>query len=438
MPKSLATITKEAEATKTEPLQDRAQAPRDQPRAARQATGPAVAAAGADQAGDLAAPSRCGGVGPGRSGGRARGACARRPTISPGRRTSACPAASMSRSRSTVSPNPSALPPRRCSRSATSCRRRSSANPPVWGWRLRKPPPGTATCSRRPRPSCRETARQALRPRAGPCRPPPSYLDFRPGVPAGRPRERRGGRHCRGFRQALAALLPDGHGLPLPDGRPARRRGRCRHRRGARPQPQDRRPHAPGRRRCCPRPDRGPSSLLTGGQDHIDWLLEQLDVDFNSDQAKLLPLLSDGQVVGVLAFELNYPDDVGLFAEKFEMAASMAGTVLGLALTKEGQEHWAERFAQADGVGPEDVRADRTERQTACTASICEARPVRYLRGGSGRDGRRRGPRIEQSSVRHCRPGPTARPGRERRPEAARPRCHRGECPRGLAAWWMT
>ncbi|MCL5280027.1 MAG: HDOD domain-containing protein, partial [Planctomycetes bacterium] len=99
---------------------------------------------------------------------------------------------------------------------------------------------------------------------------------------------------------------------------------------------------------------------LLEARDHIDWLLEQVGVDFNSDQARLVPLLSDGQVVGVLAFELNHPDDVALFAEKFEMAASMAGAVLGLALTKEGQEHWAERFAQADGPRPMPVRADET------------------------------------------------------------------------------
>jgi hypothetical protein len=63
-----------------------------------------------------------------------------------------------------------------------------------------------------------------------------------------------------------------------------------------------------------------------------------------------VPLLSGGQVVGVIAFELNYPDDVTLFADKFEVAASMAGAVLGLALAKEGQGHWTERFAQVDGV----------------------------------------------------------------------------------------
>jgi signal transduction histidine kinase len=110
-----------------------------------------------------------------------------------------------------------------------------------------------------------------------------------------------------------------------------------------------------------PKPIAGKFMLLEA-QDHLDWLLEQLEVDFNSDQARLLPLLSDGQIVGILAFEMSYPGDVSLFAEKFEMAASMAGTVLGLALTKEGQEHWAERFAQADrGARRADDGGQRTD-----------------------------------------------------------------------------
>jgi putative nucleotidyltransferase with HDIG domain len=88
---------------------------------------------------------------------------------------------------------------------------------------------------------------------------------------------------------------------------------------------------------------------LVDARDHIDWLLDQLEVDFNRDQAKLLPLLVDGQPIGVIAFELNYPADVTLFAEKFEMAASLAGTVLGLALARERQEYFAERFVEEDG-----------------------------------------------------------------------------------------
>ncbi len=88
--------------------------------------------------------------------------------------------------------------------------------------------------------------------------------------------------------------------------------------------------------------------VLLEAQDHIDWLIEQLDVDLNPDRARLVLLPADGQPVGVIAFELNYPADAMLFAEKFEMAASMAGTVLGLALTKERQEHFSERLTQVD------------------------------------------------------------------------------------------
>ena len=88
---------------------------------------------------------------------------------------------------------------------------------------------------------------------------------------------------------------------------------------------------------------------LVDARDQIDWLLEQLEVDFNRDQAKLLPLLVDGQSIGVVAFEMNYPGDATLLAEKFEMAASLAGTVLGLALARERQEYFAERFVEEDG-----------------------------------------------------------------------------------------
>ncbi len=123
-----------------------------------------------------------------------------------------------------------------------------------------------------------------------------------------------------------------------------------------------------------PKPIAGRFALLEA-QDRMDWLVQQVEVDFNSDQARLVPLLSDGQVVGVMAFELNYPDDVTLLAEKFEMAAAMAGTVLGLALAKESQEHWAERFAQADGetLRTQD-RGQRTEDSTVVhrpSSEIC-------------------------------------------------------------------
>jgi len=88
---------------------------------------------------------------------------------------------------------------------------------------------------------------------------------------------------------------------------------------------------------------------MLDAQDRADWLLDQLEVDFNRTQTKLLPLLADGQAIGLVAFELNYPADAELFAERFEIAASLAGTILGLALANERQERLAERLSHENG-----------------------------------------------------------------------------------------
>jgi len=84
---------------------------------------------------------------------------------------------------------------------------------------------------------------------------------------------------------------------------------------------------------------------ILNAHDHIDWLFEQLDVDFDVERTKLMPLLSGGKAVGAIAFELNYPGDVELFEEKFRTSASIAGAVLGMALAQQRQQHFAERFA---------------------------------------------------------------------------------------------
>ena len=80
--------------------------------------------------------------------------------------------------------------------------------------------------------------------------------------------------------------------------------------------------------------------------DYIDWLFEQLDVDFDVNRTKLMPLLSGGKAIGVIAFELNYPHDAELFEEKFKASASIGGTALGMALAQQRQQRFAERFAK--------------------------------------------------------------------------------------------
>ncbi len=103
---------------------------------------------------------------------------------------------------------------------------------------------------------------------------------------------------------------------------------------------------------------------ILNAHDHIDWLFEQLDVEFNVNRTKLMPLLSGRKAVGAIAFELNYPGDVELFEEKFRTSASIAGTVLGMALAQQRQQHFAERFAPLicvrSGRGPSKPKDTQT------------------------------------------------------------------------------
>ena len=86
--------------------------------------------------------------------------------------------------------------------------------------------------------------------------------------------------------------------------------------------------------------------VILSAHDHVDWVFEQLDVDFDPHQTKLAPLLSAGMAVGAIVFELHWPADARLFEEKFKTVTSIAGSVLDIALARQKQERFAERFAQ--------------------------------------------------------------------------------------------
>jgi putative nucleotidyltransferase with HDIG domain len=85
---------------------------------------------------------------------------------------------------------------------------------------------------------------------------------------------------------------------------------------------------------------------MLDAHDHIGWLFEQINVDFAYNRTKLVPLLSGGTAVGAIVFELHYPGDAELFAEKFERSTSIAGRVLDMAFARQRQERFAQRFAQ--------------------------------------------------------------------------------------------
>ncbi|MDH4239476.1 MAG: HDOD domain-containing protein [Phycisphaerae bacterium] len=85
---------------------------------------------------------------------------------------------------------------------------------------------------------------------------------------------------------------------------------------------------------------------ILDAHDYAGWLFEQLDVDFDLNQTKLMPLLSGGKAIGAIAFELRYPADIELFQEKFRIATSIAGSILDVACSAAKQQCFAEQFAQ--------------------------------------------------------------------------------------------
>lgn len=88
------------------------------------------------------------------------------------------------------------------------------------------------------------------------------------------------------------------------------------------------------------------SFVILDAGDCVDWLFEQLDVDFNLSRTKIIPLLSNGKAVGAIVFELRYPAKTEPLQERFKAATSIAGFVLDTAFTWQTQESFAEQFAR--------------------------------------------------------------------------------------------
>jgi putative nucleotidyltransferase with HDIG domain len=98
---------------------------------------------------------------------------------------------------------------------------------------------------------------------------------------------------------------------------------------------------------------------ILNAYDHIDWLFEQLEPDFEPSRTKLLPLLTNGRAVGAIVFELNYPGDIELYAERFRTSASTAAIVLDMAMGRQNQQDYAEHFVQLISVTtPEAISPD--------------------------------------------------------------------------------
>jgi len=85
---------------------------------------------------------------------------------------------------------------------------------------------------------------------------------------------------------------------------------------------------------------------ILNARDHIEWLFEQLEADFDLYRTKLLPLLSNSRAIGAIVFELHYPGDTELFEKRFRASASIAAIVLDMAMGQQKQQHYAEHFVR--------------------------------------------------------------------------------------------
>ena len=105
----------------------------------------------------------------------------------------------------------------------------------------------------------------------------------------------------------------------------------------------------PGDAELIPQPMSEKFVVLDAGET-IDWLLEQVDINFDLSRTKIAPLQADERTVGIIIFELRHPagDDI---AERFGPAAKFGGTILDMLGTIGSQQWYAERFAQVLGTG---------------------------------------------------------------------------------------
>ncbi|UCE99453.1 MAG: HDOD domain-containing protein [Planctomycetota bacterium] len=80
--------------------------------------------------------------------------------------------------------------------------------------------------------------------------------------------------------------------------------------------------------------------------DYINWLFEQLAVDFDLEQTKLVPLLSSSKAIGAIAFELRHPVETEHLEENLKAATFIASAILDMSFARVGQQRFAEQLAQ--------------------------------------------------------------------------------------------
>ena len=85
---------------------------------------------------------------------------------------------------------------------------------------------------------------------------------------------------------------------------------------------------------------------ILNAAEHVGWIFDQLDVDFDLGCTRLVPLLCDGKTVGAVVFEFRYPVESEQVSESFKTIAAMAASILEISINSQKQQHFAEQFSQ--------------------------------------------------------------------------------------------
>jgi signal transduction histidine kinase len=80
--------------------------------------------------------------------------------------------------------------------------------------------------------------------------------------------------------------------------------------------------------------------------DHVEWVFEQLDVDFDLSRIRWVPLVFTNRPVGLILFELNYPVPMERLKEVLQETTVLAGTLLGLFLEAQSRLQGAEHLLE--------------------------------------------------------------------------------------------
>jgi len=103
--------------------------------------------------------------------------------------------------------------------------------------------------------------------------------------------------------------------------------------------------------------------------ENLHWLFEQLDVDFELSQTKILPLLCSGKAIGAIVFELRYPVDIKKLEQSFSVTCKLGAAILEIAIAGKNQQNLCETFAELITPAP------GPPRQTEPAAEAAEAPP---------------------------------------------------------------